>query len=1578
MGTVTQPDISQIRVELRQIISDVIGADLGDVDDETPLLDYVTSSLALLAGIRAVYDRFGVLIPIRPLLEGAGNLRALSAFIDQALKAHDKNARAVHDRREEARERGPKIPLTPSQQHIGFLARYSAGASAAYNVSVAVRLEGPLHGPALQAAIEAAVERYEAVRAALAQDGDALTLIAERFELPISHCSDGELTKRIGETVGQPFAADERLFRAELLRISETDHVLALVGHALVIDHDALVTVLQDIAEFYGVFSRGANLQTTPAAVQLTEYMARHQTAQPSRLAAEQYWTNAFADGVPRLDLPGDRPRPPVKGYDGARLMLSVPADLAASLQAWSNAEFPSDVLFGAFTAFLHRLAGQKDIVIGAPSRPIYLNGGQRIACTTRTMLPLRSSYDPAASFADHIAAAAARLAEANQHRHVSLAEIIRLLKVPRDQGRTALFSAAFRAEAYDALPTFEALRCSLVTVQVARARYDIELVVALSPDGMELWCDYSTELFDADTISRWMQGLLEFVRAGLKHSDQACGLLPVMPEHERRTLLHDWNATSMPYPRDRTALDLIADQAHSRPDRVAIRCAGSELTYRELAARVAEIATVLHHGGVAPGDRVAVLLRRTPDLVAAMLATWRVGAAYVPLDPDVPKRRIAFMLEDAEVRAVVTTRDLTDLVENRPGVRCACIDDPNQPATASIPAAASRGSDSAYVIYTSGSTGQPKGVEIVHSALLSCLLAAQASLGFSSSDSLLAITTPAFDISTVELFMPLVAGGILELGEDGLAADGSRLAERIDACKPAYVQATPSTWKILLAAGWGGDKNLCIGATGEALSRELAEQLIARGRTLWNLYGPTETTVWAAAHQVTSAPGEPVRIGRPWANTQLYVLDEQLQPVPIGAVGELYIGGDGLARGYVRRPELTRERFVADPFHPGERLYRTGDLARWLANGDVLCLGRIDHQAKIHGYRVELGEVEAALRAVPGIRDAVATTWVDGNNDRQLVAHVLADDAPTPAEIRARLHEMLPPAMIPPYIMFADTFPLTTSGKVDRGALPPPEGTAGMSRTGAPPDTPTERLVAEAWAKVLGVSASRIGRDDDFMDLGGHSLLMTQLMIEVRRLFQVSFSMRDFFAASTLRKFAALIDELRHQPSGEANGYFAVHARDSEWGKQRMAFLRREAELPANIAPARGLTFEPQPTRAALLTGATGFLGAYIVAETLRTTDARLHCLVRAKQGASGKARIEEQLRNYDLWQDDEGWQAAWDERLHVVPGDIILPRLGLADGAYESLARDIDCIIHSAAHVNFIYPYEALKATNVLGLHEIIRFAFNTRIKPVHYLSTAAIWPMGAEYTFYESDSLDHGKLLNLGYDEAKWVGERCLINAGERGLPVARYRPGEVGGDSQTGRCVLNHFLVAAFKGFLQYGAFPPIDTPLDVAPVDYVAKAIVHMAFRGNPLGRAFHLTNPRACHMSEGLAFLRNAGYRFEEIRFPELRRRLVESAGFADNALFPYQAALESMDETSLQLPTYDCTQTQRELDGSGIVCPPVDGKLLSTYMQYFTSIGFLPDPGALPGRPGHADGSAQAMAAAMARAAPPTNHATV
>jgi thioester reductase-like protein len=398
------------------------------------------------------------------------------------------------------------------------------------------------------------------------------------------------------------------------------------------------------------------------------------------------------------------------------------------------------------------------------------------------------------------------------------------------------------------------------------------------------------------------------------------------------------------------------------------------------------------------------------------------------------------------------------------------------------------------------------------------------------------------------------------------------------------------------------------------------------------------------------------------------------------------------------------------------------------------------------------------------------------------------------------------------------------------------------------------------------------------------------------------------------------------------------------------MAFLQREAELPRYITPARGMTYQPMnEIKSILLTGGTGFLGVYVIAEILKTTQTEIYCLVRPRRGEDSKQRIEKQMKRYQVWAEEEAWISSFEKRVHVVDGDVTLPRLGINDSDYETLSRNVDAIFHGAAHVNFIYPYEALRATNVLGIHEIIQFAFHGRIKPVHHLSTAAIWPMGSQYTYYEKDPIDHVGLLNLGYDEAKWVGEKCLIHAEERGLPLARYRPGEVGGDSVTGRSVTDHFIIACFKGFLQSGAFPDMDIEVDVAPVDYVAKAMVHLAFKRNVLGRAFHLTNPSRRRLKDGLNYLRNIGYQFEELPFVELRDKLINSPDFSSNALFAYQAALDDMDNVSMQLPTYDTRETMRELAGSGITCPPADEKLFGTYLHYLQDIGFIPQPDSIP-----------------------------
>ena len=1555
-------DISKIRNEIQRIIVSVMGEEhVRSIPDDIPILDLGVSSLALVEGMRHVYDRFGVLVSIRRVIEGQITIGTLALYIEQEL-----NSQALLKKKSQTAQWKVErqIPLAPSQQHVAFLSRYSNEAGAAFNESLIVRLTGSLHGPALHTAIEEAGNRYESLRTTLNPDANALDIgTGEALELTVSPVSRNQLQSRLTEIVARPFEIGKRLFRAELLRISETEHALALVGHALVIEQHALKIILDDIAKLYNLFSHDQDATAAPLTFQWTDYLALNATdeAQEASRRAEGYWKNVFASDSPHLELPADHPRPAIKKYNGSRVYLKLGPAIHKRLQAFASSEglSPEIVLFAAITAFIHRLSDSNDIVLGVESESIYLDDDIPAIANTRNMLPVRADFDAARSFRDHVHAQAKLLDGANAHRHLSLSELIQLLQLPRDQSRSPLFTAAFRSQEDETATVFEGLESMFILPPSAGARYDIEFIAIFSsPSGIRLVCDFSAELFEAETITRWLNGIAALLDPALQDASQACGLLPMMTAEEYNEVIVEWNKTEKGYPKEKTVLDLIVEQAEAARDATAIRFGNESLSYGQMIERIDQIASALRQRGVKYGDRVGILMRRSLDLIPSMLAAWRVGAAYVPMDIGFPKQRIEYMLEDVQVRTVITNRELKDAMVAKAALDILFIEDVNMPSSSSD---AQPPSDSAYIIYTSGSTGKPKGVKIRHSALVNCLLALKEYQEFTTKSSMLALTTISFDVAANELFTPLISGGCVDIGEDGLIADGFQLKERIESRKPSHVQLTASTWKSVLAAEWQGDKDICLISCGEAISRDLAEQLLTKCRVLWNFYGPTETTVYSSAYCIESLPGEPMRIGRPLPNTQMYVLDKQFQPVPIGAVGDLYIAGDGLAVGYWQRPELTNERFVPNPFRTGERMYWTGDLAKYLPDRNIICLGRLDDQVKIHGVRVELGEVEFMLRSIEGVRDAVVVSWKDARGDMQLVAHVIPNekDSGNASHLRTQLRERLPEAMIPPYIIFAESFPQTANGKIQRASLPSPTSPpspllAGEGRRGEveSPFTPTEQILAQAWAGILKIDVSHIRRDSDFMDLGGHSLLMTLLMIEVRKSFHVTFNLREFFGMSTLRKFAALIDERQKQDADQANGGgYSASTRTSEWARQRMAFLQRDAELPRYLAPARGMTFQPvTEIRNVLLTGATGFLGAYTVAEILNTTKANLYCLVRSKRGdlSGSRERIEKQMKRYQVWVGDEAWQSAWDQRLHVVEGDVTLPRLGMKDSDYESLARDIDAIFHGAAHVNFIYPYEALRATNVLGIHEIIQFAFHARIKQVHHLSTAAIWPMGAQNTYYEKDPIDHYGILNLGYDEAKWVGEKCFLNAEERGLPVARYRPGEVGGDSVTGQCVTDHFIIACFKGFLQFGTFPALDIEVDVAPVDYVAKAMVYLAFHRNVFGRAFHLTNPSRRRLSEGLAHVHGLGYQFDELPFEQLRDLLVNSRDFASNALFAYQAALEDMDDISMQLPTYDTRETQRELAGSGINCPPADEKLFGTYLRYLQNIGFIPQPDAL------------------------------
>jgi amino acid adenylation domain-containing protein len=627
-------------------------------------------------------------------------------------------------------------------------------------------------------------------------------------------------------------------------------------------------------------------------------------------------------------------------------------------------------------------------------------------------------------------------------------------------------------------------------------------------------------------------QEFTTFLQDTASDSQQSISNLSHLTDKECHQLLVEWNATHVEYPMDRCIHQLFEDQVECTPDVVAVSFQDEHLTYRELNSKANQLAYLLQQEGVGPEMLVGGGVERSLDMVIGLLGVLKAGGAYVPLDPTYPSERIAFMLEDAQVQALVTQQHLlAQLPVQRTKVVCL---DTYVPAhtrqSQADPLSGVTSDNLAYVIYTSGSTGQPKGVQIMHRAVVNFLLSMREHLGFTSQDRLLAITTISFDIAALELFLSLIVGAHVIVISRETAADGAALAEILAGADITVMQATPITWHLLLASGWQGKPDLRILCGGEALPLDLAQMLLPRTASLWNLYGPTETTIWSTICKI-EPEDEVVTIGRPIANTQIYLLDPRLQPVSVGEPGELYIGGDGLARGYLNRPELTDERFITHPFSnkPGAHIYKTGDLARYQPDGTIVHLGRLDHQIKLRGLRIELGEIETALARYPAVRQAVVVAHEDASGDKRLVAYLVLHEQQTTtiSDLQSHAARLLPNYMVPSAFILLEAFPLTPNGKVDRCALPAPHFTpATQQQTFASPRTSIEKVVAGIWSQILGIA--RIGINDDFFELGGDSLKVLLVIARLRQSLQIQLSLARFYEARTVALLSQIIEPIK------------------------------------------------------------------------------------------------------------------------------------------------------------------------------------------------------------------------------------------------------------------------------------------------------------------------------------------------------------------------------------------------------------------------------------------------------------------
>ncbi len=1033
---------------------------------------------------------------------------------------------------------GPEIEkviyTTQSQAEIWIACKLGdEDASRAYNESISLILKGSLDKAAIQNALEHLVKRHEALRSVFSTDGRFMTVFKELPILLDDHDASDFNDAEKDRFVKDYLSADANyvfdllkgpLLKVGLIKLSETEHHLVLTGHHIVCDGWSLGIMLQELGGLYSATINNTN-HNLPKPESFCAYAIEQHAYLESEAHSvnETFWLNQFKGEIPQLTLPTDFPRPQFRTFKSERLDLPMPMELVEALKKTGLKAGSSFVttLLSAFEIFLYTQTGQDTIVLGLPSADQAASGKTQMIGHCVNLLPLRSKINPNTSFADYLKQRKPQLFDAYEHQKFSFGELLQKLSIARDPSRVPLVPVVFNIDmGMDDAVSFTGLNYELKSNPRAYETFEIFLNATGSAKDLILEWSYNSSLFKPETIEKMMTSFEEIITVIVDNPNIKIGDIIKVDD----SAYLDLNNTAAAYPK-LPLHELIFEQAHVNPSKIALKFKDEGISYGDLERKVHQMAHYLKANGVKNGDFVAVSLSRSIELLITLIAIMECGAGYLPLDPNYPSKRLEFMLEDSEAKFIIATKTMTSALQSN--ATLLLLEDILSGLSKYPDTTVSEKVDihqAAYILYTSGSTGKPKGVPISHSNLVNLLYSVLEKPGIKEDDILISITTISFDIAMVELFAPLLKGAKLVLTDEETAKDTRLLLNLMKDEGITMMQATPATWQMLLYSGWEESLPIRAISTGEALPMVLAKSIMDRVTDLWNMYGPTETTIWSAMKQV-SKTDEIITIGHPMANTQLYIVDDQNRLVAPGKTGELCIAGDGVAKGYWKRDDLTAEKFIENPFKTelGAVLYRTGDLAKLLPNGDVHCLGRIDDQVKIRGQRIELGEIEQTLDSLDGLHSSVVLVHED-----LLIAYVISseksiDDTNQVSTWKTTLKEQLPAHMLPQQFILVKEFPKTLSGKLDRKALLQLVSNKSEKIGFTEPTTPSEKIIAPIWQDCLKID--KIDVFSDFFEIGGHSIVGVQVMARIEKETENRLPLVALLKHPTIKQLAAYMD---------------------------------------------------------------------------------------------------------------------------------------------------------------------------------------------------------------------------------------------------------------------------------------------------------------------------------------------------------------------------------------------------------------------------------------------------------------------
>ncbi|PSB30557.1 non-ribosomal peptide synthetase [Chlorogloea sp. CCALA 695] len=1394
-------------------------------------------------------------------------------------------------------------PLSPTQQGILFHTLH-APESGVYVVQSCYPFSQTLDIAAFQQAWQQVINRHPILRTSFhwQQYKEPFQVVHKSVTIPWQYY-DWQNSSEIEQQLAAFLQADCKqgfdlthppLLRLTLIQIAENTYHFVWSSHHLILDGWSTALVLQQVFLSYaGISDRSC--ATRPYA----DYINWLQQQDLSQ--AETFW---------RKTLQGFTAPTPLKlgkstGYSNHSLKLSAATTAALQSIARQHRLTLNTLLQGAWAILLARYSGEEDIVFGATSsgRPPTLVGSESMVGLFINTLPVRVQVSGKALLIPWLQQLQARQVEAQQYEYSPLVQVQAWSDVPRD---VPLFESILVFENYpvDAGLQQWATEMQVHQIQsVESTNYAIALKAGVSNElSLEILSDRPST-----PIQRMLGHLQTLLEGMVANPQSAIASLPLLTTAEQQQLL-EWNNTQTDYPQDKCIQQLFENQAAQTPDAIAVVFADQYLTYQQLNSRANQLTHYLQKLNVGLEVPVAICLERSLEMVIGILAILKAGGAYVPIDPAYPQERLTAILAEVHAPVFLTQkRLLTKLAPINTKVVCLDADWQNIHLESEKNLLVAVTPDNlAYIMYTSGSTGTPKGVSVLHKGVVR-LVKATNYAQLNAQEVFLQAAPISFDAATFEIWGCLLNGAKLVLFPNDTASL-LKLGQVIRQHQITTLWLTASLFHLIVDEQLEDLQTVKqILAGGDVLSVPHVQKLLqSKHCQLINGYGPTENTTFSCCYPVTDDHYlENIPIGRAIANTQVYILDPCLQLLPIGISGEIYVGGDGLARHYHRRPELTASSFIPHPFSktPGARLYKTGDLGRYREDGNIEFLGRSDRQVKVRGFRIELGEIEGAISQYPQVKQAVVTA-----NKDQLVAYVVL--APSLIDdLRGFLQSKLPKYMLPSVFIPLTALPINVNGKVDRQLLPAPQAHTTQLKTYISPRTTQEAQLAHIWAEILGLE--RVGIHDDFFALGGHSLAIVRLFARIRQTFAVDIPIQTIFTAPTIAEFAQRL--LSDPPTSPVFD------------------LQSEAVLDLEITCSKKYIPISEPA-SIFLTGATGFLGAFLLAELLQQTSANIYCLVRATNAEAARHKIQDSFTFYSL--NDVGQSS----RIIPVVGDLSQPLLGLSEAQFTALAEKIDVIYHNGAWVHHASPYSILKAANVLGTQEILRLASQIKIKPVHFISTISVFSAAGEAglkVVSEDSSLDEIPFPEGGYAQSKWVAEKLIKIAGDRGLPISIYRPGRISGHSQTGAFNPNDLLSRLLVGCLNLGSFPEGEFLEGLAPVDYVSKAIVSLSQQPASLGKAFHLLNPQPFELKMLFKVIRSFGYPLKQISSDSWQAELALIGDRSpEHPLYPLIPLLHAHKKSPPITLNVDCKNTLQSLNNSSIICPSTDEKLLSLYLS--------------------------------------------